>query len=78
MMEKAKGETEVRPLHKKGDRNKKENYRPVSLLPVSGMILEKVVAVQVERFFEQNSLLGSFQFGFRKHRSTISELIQLQ
>ena len=41
------------------------------------MILEKVVAIQVERYFEQNGLLGTFQFGFRKHRSTISELLQL-
>ena len=45
--------SKVIPLHKKGSRNEKENYRPVSLLSVSGMILEKVVAVQVERYFEK-------------------------
>ena len=65
------------PLFKKGNRKLKENYRPVSLLPVSGMVLEKVVADQIEEFFERNSLLGDFQFGFRKRRSTISELLQL-
>ena len=43
----------------------KENYRPVSLLSVSGMVLEKVVAIQVESYFETNGLLGTFQFGFR-------------
>ena len=49
----------------------------VSLLSVSGMVLEKVVANQIEDFFEANRLLGSFQHGFRKHKSTISELLEL-
>ena len=37
-----------------------KNYRPVSLLAVAGMILEKVVALQIEEFFESNGLLGNF------------------
>ena len=41
------------------------------------MVLEKIVANQIEEFFEKNGLLGSFQFGFRKHKSTISELLEL-
>ena len=41
------------------------------------MILEKVVANQIEEFFENNDLLGSFQFGFRRKKSTISELLTL-
>jgi hypothetical protein len=51
-------------LHKKGDKKTLENYRPVSLLAVAGMILERVVALQIEEFFERNNLLGKFQFGF--------------
>ena len=62
-------------LHKKGDKKSLKNYRPVSLLAVAGMILEKVVALQIEEFFEKNNLLGKFQFGFRK--STISKLLTL-
>ena len=54
----------VFPLHKKGDKKILKNYRPVSLLAVAGMILEKVVALQIEEFFENNSLLGRFQFAF--------------
>ena len=42
---------------------------------MAGMVLEKVVALQIKEFFEQNNLLGSFQFGFRKHKSTVSELL---
>ena len=67
----------VCPLHKKGDRTDISNYRPVALLAVPSMILERVVAIQIEDFFEENSLLGDFQFGFRQGKSTISELIQL-
>ena len=41
------------------------------------MVLEKIVADQIEDFFERNKLFGSFQFGFRKKKSTVSELLQL-
>ena len=64
-------------LHKKGDKKTLKNYRPVSLLAVAGMILERVVALQIEQFFERNGLLGKFQFGFRRNKSTISELLTL-
>ena len=67
----------VVPLHKKGDKKLLKNYRPVSLLPVAGMILEKVEALQIEEFFEKNGLLGSFQFGFRKNKSTVTELLTM-
>ena len=52
-----------------------KHYRPVSLLSVTGMVLEKVVAVQIEDFFEESKLFGSFQFGFRKNKSTVSEML---
>ena len=39
------------------------------------MILEKIVALQIESFFEENKLFGSFQFGFRNKKSTISEML---
>ena len=64
-------------VHKKGDKKILKNYRPVSLLAVAGMILEKVVALQIEEFFESNGLLGRFQFAFRRKKSTISEPFQM-
>ena len=67
----------VIPVHKKGDKKILKNYRPVSLLAVAGMILEKIVALQIEEFFENNGLLGSFQFAFRRNKGTISELLTL-
>ena len=48
--------SKVVPLFKKGDRKLLKNYRPVSLLCVAGMILERVVALQIDTFFENNKL----------------------
>ena len=69
--------SKVVPLHKKGDKVTLKNYSPVALLSVPGMVLERVVAIQIEEYFETNKLLGLFQFGFRRNRSTISELLTL-
>ena len=65
------------PLHKKGDKKSLRNYLPVALLCVPGMILERVVALQIEDYFEKNKLFGKFQFGFRRGKSTIFELLKL-
>ena len=62
---------------KKGDPSLLKNYRPVALLCVAGMVLEKIVANQIEEFFEKHGLFGDFQFGFRQNKSTISELLTL-
>ena len=49
----------------------------MALLCIAGMVLEKIVADQMEAFFESNNLLGTFQFGFRRNKSTVSELLTL-
>ena len=64
-------------MFKKGNRKTTKNYRPVSQLSVAGMILEKIIAMQIEEYFEKNNLFGSFQFGFRKYKNTVSELLTL-
>ena len=69
--------SKIVPLHKKGDKKILKNYRPVSLLSVPGMILERVVAMQIEEHFDKNNLLGNFQFGFRRNKNTTTELLTL-
>ena len=69
--------SKITPLLKKGDPTLLKNFRPVALLCVAGMVLEKIVADQIEHFFEKHGLFGEYQFGFRRHKSTISELLTL-
>ena len=41
----------VVPIHKKSDRQCLENYRPVSLLPICGKILERLIINERFLFF---------------------------
>ena len=67
----------VIPIPKTGNLNKADNYRPISLLPLPGKILEKLVHTQLSTCMEENSLLSDNQFGFRKQRSTSHAISQL-
>ena len=60
----------VIPLFKGGDKTLCENYRPISLLPVLSKIIEKIVYVRVVNHLEENNILYSKQFGFRRDHST--------
>ena len=70
-------DSKVCPVYKKGDGQTLKNYRPVSLLSQPGMICERVITIQAEKLFEENKILQEFQFGFRKFKSTISEMLTL-
>ena len=67
----------VVPLFKGGDRCDVSNYRPVSLLPIPGKLLEKIVHRRITQFFEDHSFLSSHQGGFRKGHSTLSTIADL-
>ena len=65
----------VQPIHKKDNRQTKSNYRPISLLPICGKILEKIVLDQVYTFLNVNNLLSKKQSEFRPGDSTIYQLL---
>ena len=67
----------VTPIYKNGDRRKVNNYRPISLLPLPGKMLERIVHTQLSNFLENNNLLTSQQSGYRKERSTIAAVSEL-
>ena len=60
----------VIPIPKTGDLTKVNNYRPISLLPLPGKILEKLVHTQLTNHLEENGFISDSQFGFRRQRST--------
>ena len=62
---------------KKNNRQMKNNYRPISLLPICGKILEKIVFDQVYAFLSANNLLSQNRCGFRPGDSTIFQLFSI-
>ena len=67
----------VQPVHKKGNREIKSNYRPISLFPVCGKILERVVYDELYTFLVNNNLITKHQSGFRPGDSTINQLLSI-
>ena len=62
----------ITPVHKKGNPQLLENYRPISTLPCFGKIFEKVIykRLYTYSFFASNQLIDENQFGFRSKHST--------
>ena len=60
----------VTPIHKGGDPNDPDNYRPISILPIVSKCIEHCVSEQMTRYFESNQLLTKNHYGFRKNHST--------
>jgi hypothetical protein len=70
----------VTPLLKKQtlDPNILKNYRPVSNLKFISKVLEKVVAMRLNSYMEENNLRESYQSAYRKHHSTETALLKVQ
>jgi hypothetical protein len=47
-----------------------QNLRPISLLPTTGNLFEKVILKVVQKHIEERDLLNANQFGFRASHST--------
>ena len=60
----------ITPIHKKGNREHLENYRPISTLPIFGKIFEKIIYKRLYNFLISQNILSKYQFGFRKGHST--------
>ena len=53
------------------------SYRPITLLPVAGKILESLVLRRLNRYIESKLLLPIYQTGFRKGKATTINLKRL-
>ena len=60
----------VTPLKKAGNTNDVSNLRPVSLLPITSKLIEKIVHNRIYKFLENNDILDKRQGGFRPNHST--------
>ena len=60
----------ISPIFKKRSKEKIENYRPISTLPIFGKIFEKILYKRVYSFVTSKNIISENQFGFRANHST--------
>ena len=66
---------DVTTLNKKCNKSLKENYRPVSILPILSKVFERSMFKQISSFFDD--IFSKYQYGFRKGCSTQQGLLAL-
>ena len=65
----------VTDIFKKGDRNKPNNYRPVSLTFILCKVMESLIRDKIMNHMKRNKLFSNKQFGFLDGRSTVLQLL---
>ena len=65
----------ITAVFKKGDRNKAENYRPVSLTSVACKLLEHIICRHLRNHLERHNILTDRNHGFRSGYSCETQLI---
>ena len=68
---------EVTAIFKKGNKTDPGNYRPVSLTSIICKVLESFIRDQIQDYMEKNNFITSCQHGFRKHRSCVTQLLEV-
>ena len=69
-------DAQITAIYKKGSKSEPDNYRGVSLTSVVGKLLKRLVKTEIDNHVEKNSLMSNTQHGFRKGRSTRTNLIE--
>lgn len=66
--------TKIIPIHKKGDTDDANNFRPIAIVPILSKILEAIIKEKLMSYFESKKLLSTAQYGFRSNKSAINAL----
>ena len=59
------------PVHKSGDKDNMNHYRPISCLPSISKFIEKIVFKKLYSYLSANKFLHENQFGFQPGKSTV-------
>ena len=65
----------VTPIFKKENKQLVKNYRPISLLPICGKILEKLIFNSLYFYLNSNNLITANQSGFRPGDSCCNQFL---
>ena len=65
----------ISAIFKKGQKNRAENYRPVSLTSIVVKLLEGIIREHITAHMKQHHLFSTAQFGFLSGRSTVLQLL---
>ena len=68
----------VTPIHKEGDKNDLNNYRPISVLSQFNQIFERLISKRLMSFIDKYNILSKKQFGFRKRHNTEHAILNLK
>jgi hypothetical protein len=64
------------PIFMPGDKNRCDNYHPISLLNTIPKALEKLAAMTQANYLESNGILFGNHYDFMRNRSTVHNIIQ--
>jgi hypothetical protein len=67
----------IKLLYKKGDKTEPSNYRPISMLTLFSKVLEKALYNRLTKYLNNNNILNSQQFEFRKNLATEDAIFRL-
>ena len=67
----------VIPIPKAGSLQYASNWRPISILPIQGKILEHLVHSRIMPFLIENNIISSNQYGFMPGRSTSQAVFEV-
>jgi Reverse transcriptase (RNA-dependent DNA polymerase)/Endonuclease-reverse transcriptase len=68
--------SKVTPIFKKGVASNPSNYRPVSLTSTCCRLMESIIKDTITSHFKRHDLITAHQHGFRKGRSTETQLLE--
>ncbi|KAJ8711160.1 hypothetical protein PYW07_008402 [Mythimna separata] len=67
----------VHPIHKSGDRDSVNNYRPISVLSILSKLLEKILNKRLLDYLCSLNILANNQYGFRSGKNTEDAILEL-
>ena len=75
MFERAWKIANIVPVHKKGRKDCRENYRQISLSSIACKVSEKIAKDRVVNFWQALNVFNPNQFGFLEGKSTLTQLL---